>query len=174
MTAKQDLAGRRFDRLSVVSEAGRTNSGKVTWHCVCDCGKKTVTVGVSLTTGNTRSCGCWEIEQRGKGLTKHGHASGGKFSPTYMSWTGMFNRCVRPKSTAYAYYGGRGIKVCERWQGDDGFANFLTDMGERPAGKTLDRYPDNNGNYELGNCRWATPLEQARNRRRKTPARKMA
>ena len=107
MTAKQDLAGRRFGRLLVVSEASRTNSGKVTWHCVCDCGEKPVKIGVSLTTGNTRSCGCLRIggKRRGKGRTKHGHAGGGKFSPTYMSWTGMFKGIIylTPPSESKAY-----------------------------------------------------------------------
>ena len=82
-------------------------------------------------------------------------------TPTYHSWSNMIQRCTNPKHHKYANYGAKGITVCERWRE---FANFLADMGVRPEGKTLDRYPDNTGNYEPGNCRWATPAEQQRNR----------
>jgi hypothetical protein len=91
----------------------------------------------------------------------HGHASNG-CSPTYHSWTAMKKRCRDPNNKDWKIYGGRGISYCERWER---FDNFLADMGERPEGTSLDRFPDKNGNYEPGNCRWATDLEQARNRR---------
>jgi hypothetical protein len=83
-------------------------------------------------------------------------------TPTYTTWVQMRNRCNNPKNDAYAAYGGAGIRVCERW--NSSYANFLADMGERPAGKTIDRI-NSSGNYEPGNCRWATPAEQTRNRR---------
>jgi hypothetical protein len=93
---------------------------------------------------------------------KHQHASSGTTTPTYRSWRAMRKRCLSKAQFGYEYYGGAGVKICERW---NDFANFLADMGERPDGTTLDRYPDGSGNYEPGNCRWATKHEQAINRK---------
>jgi hypothetical protein len=94
-------------------------------------------------------------------LVTHGHARIGAQSRTYRSWAMMLSRCRNSKDVSYQYYGGRGLKVCSRWES---FENFLKDMGERPKGRTIDRYPDKNGNYEPGNCRWATPSQQSSNR----------
>ena len=94
-------------------------------------------------------------------MGKHIHGQYG--TPTYNVWRTMRQRCLNPRCNVYEYYGGRGITVCKRW---DSFAAFLEDMGECPKGLTLDRYPDKDGHYEPGNCRWATRTEQARNTRR--------
>lgn len=92
----------------------------------------------------------------------HGHTAGKKASRTFNSWRAMIGRCLNPNAFKYSAYGARGVKVCDRWRE---FSNFLADMGERPEGKTIDRWPDPAGNYEPINCRWATPKEQRLNQR---------
>lgn len=104
----------------------------------------------------------WESNNKRKPET-HGHGSQRNRSKTYNSWAGMIQRGFNPNSKRFKDYGGRGISVCNRWR--NSFAAFLADMGERPDGTTLDRYPNKDGNYEPGNCRWATPKEQQNNTR---------
>jgi hypothetical protein len=157
--------GERVGRLTIIEVADLTDEGR--WYrCRCACGNETTVRGKSLARGNTRSCGCLKREQTtamGKAQATHGHTVGHKPTPTFNSWSSMRDRCRRATSSNYANYGGRGISVCDRWA--NSFANFLADMGERPAGMTLDRI-DPLGNYEPGNCQWSTPIEQARNRRK--------
>jgi hypothetical protein len=96
----------------------------------------------------------------------HGHTVGGKATRVYETWASMHKRCCNSKCKSYPRYGGRGISVCERWSK---FENFLADMGEPPPGKSIDRYPNNDGNYEPGNCRWATREEQEANKKKPSP-----
>ena len=159
------LEGQRFARLLVLSRAGHDGGGRATWSCVCDCGGQKVVRSSDLTRGRVRSCGCLQIENSYTSNLRHGHSRKGKFSPTYISWFGMRCRCETPTSGNYYKYGARGIKVCRRWRGPDGFVNFIADMGERPAGMTLDRFQNGDGDYKPGNCRWATIVEQNNNRR---------
>jgi hypothetical protein len=162
-----DMTGQRYGRLVCVNPLGSTKSGMI-WECICDCGKLTKVGRGNLIKGTTKSCGClWNESRISNGYARktHGRTSrldGKKINRngTYTTWEAMHTRCNNPNADWYHRYGGRGIKVCERW---NTFENFLNDMGERPKGKTIDRI-DNDGNYEKNNCKWSTPLEQANNK----------
>lgn len=158
-----DLTGQRFERLLVLSLHHRTY-GQYYWTCRCDCGKETVASTAVLRRGTTRSCGCFKRENTSRLKKTHGHShcADGKPSRTYRAWQGMMSRCYTPTAKRYEDWGGRGIRVCDRWHE---FENFLADMGECPAGLSIDRFPDNDGNYEPGNCRWANAQQQADNKR---------
>lgn len=147
-----ELAGRRFGKLLVVERADREGKKRARWLCRCDCGNETKPTATDLNTGETRSCGCLRRET----MQTHGrHAT-----REYTSWESMIQRCENPSCKEFGAYGGRGISICVRWRRS--FVDFLSDMGPRPPGTSIDRV-NNNGNYEPGNCRWATKREQQRN-----------
>ena len=151
-TKFQDLTWKRFGKLIAEWPSG-IKGRSIHWLCRCDCGTLLVVAGNSLRTGNTKRC----IRHR----SRHGYKL--RNTPEHNSWNMMLQRCTNPKARGYKDYGGRGIKVCARWKK---FDNFLADMGRRPKGTSLDRFPNPNGNYEKRNCRWATRKQQQNNRRK--------
>lgn len=163
---RMDITGQRFGRFIVVSFAV-IKGGKSHWLCRCDCGIEKIVSGWNLkhpsSSHRTQSCGCLRRESVAKSRRKHGEAG---VSAEYRTWVSLRGRCNCPTNKKYNDYGGRGIKALY-----PSFEAFLEDMGRRPSpGHSIDRR-DNDGNYEPGNCRWATKKEQARNQRPKRLAR---
>lgn len=157
------LVGKKFGRLIVEKFVGVDKHRRKNWLCVCECGNRTVVPTTILIQGQSKSCGCLvkqaAIENGHKNKT---HGESIKETSEYRTWKGMLNRCRNPKCERYPRYGGRGIKVCVRWQ--KSYENFLLDMGRKPSNKySIDRI-NNDGNYEPGNCRWATIDVQANNK----------
>lgn len=160
-TPKYNLSGLRFGRLMVVRHVGSRHKDSV-YACICDCGAYVEARASRMKSGNVKSCGCLNAEQRPFIAKKEirSPASSDVRSGAYASWMSMHRRCYVESASHFERYGGRGIVVCERWKS---FQNFLSDMGEKPEGKSLDRI-NNSGNYEPTNCRWATHIEQSNNR----------
>lgn len=154
---KIDISGQKVGRLLVI-EYSASSDGRKAWICDCDCGNRVEVRGVNLRLGKTRSCGCLKSERMSDGIGKTHGMYGSRVNK---SWSSMIERCTNEKNVSYKDYGGRGIKVCERWLS---FENFYKDMGDRPPGMSLDRI-DNKKGYEPGNCKWSTPKEQQNNRR---------
>lgn len=154
----RDLKGQSFGKLMVIDRAEVDKSG-VWWNCSCDCGEIKAIRGQSLTSGDTKSCGCHSVKFRTPLNTTHGEASN---TPEWSAWQNMKQRCLCHTHKSYRNYGGRGIKVSKEWT--DSYIRFLMDMGRRPTPKhSLDRI-DNNGDYEPGNCRWTTTSMQSNNK----------
>lgn len=152
-----DLIGKKFGSLTVIRRDGSNRWGAAFWLCRCECGSLTSHRAFALTR-LTKSCGCRRVK------IVHGHCRRSGWSPEYRTWAKMKERCLNKKNKDYKHYGGRGIRICVRWLRS--FSVFLRDVGKRPGpGYSIDRFPNNDGNYEPGNVRWATHSQQMRNRR---------
>jgi hypothetical protein len=158
------LDGQQFGRLTVLHRAPNTVQNKAAWLCECQCGTQKIVTAAHLRNGTTTSCGC--LAREGVARLDHGHARTNHRHPLYATWRGIKVRCSRPDSKDWARYGGRGIRMCDRWLRS--FPAFLADVGEKPGPEySIDRI-DNDGHYEPSNVRWATPSQQRTNQRPRT------
>jgi len=157
-----DLKGKVFGRLTVLERVKVPGANNAMWKCLCECGNETI--GAAANIGRTKlSCGCLAKETARDLLTGNTNTRthGQTGTPEYQAWTKLKLRCYDPHNPKYEHYGARGITVCERWL--NSFENFYADVGPRPSSDhSIDR-KEVDGNYEPDNCRWATPVEQARN-----------
>lgn len=167
MAARKDITGLKFGRLTALTLTKRDRFKIGVWKCRCECGNECEVRLCSLTAGSTKSCGCYNNEVRSERIlrTQPSRTHGLSKHPLYQTWSTMKSRCYNENATKFKLYGARGIKVCDRWR--ESFENFLSDMGERPEGKTLDRV-DCNGDYSPENCKWSSHSEQNLNRRHVT------
>lgn len=149
--------GQRFGLLTTVRIEGLANDGHKVWLCQCDCGAGTRKQSNNLQYVTNPSCGCDGMLRQIESHKTHGM----RFTSTYRSWQAAKTRCHNPSARSYSEYGAKGVSMCDEWR--DSFEAFYAYMGDRPDGTSLDRYPNWRGNYEPGNCRWATQSEQMRN-----------
>lgn len=166
MTIKHVLiVGQRFGRWKVLGDGPahiqRSGAPRRTARVICECGEVCAVMVSTLVDGQSKSCGCLHKDIQRKRIAEYGTKHGKTRSGAWKSWAAMRRRCDNPKNKDFKHYGGRGIKVCERWRD---FENFYADMGDRPEGMTIERDRVNE-DYEPGNCRWATQREQCLNRR---------
>lgn len=155
---REDITGRRFGRLTVISFDHDDPHRNSYWLCECDCGNKTVVTRGGLTSGNTTSCGCYNRERVSESTRTHGLSR----TPLYKVWRDMRTRCENENNIAYHRYGGRGIEVCDEWKKFDNFKDWALDAGYN-KGLTIDRV-DNNSGYTPTNCRWVDWDTQGNNR----------
>lgn len=156
MKPASQLSGQRFGRLLVGERIYPNQNGNTVWSCTCDCGNTKIVTAIQLRVGRTQSCGCLRRDRTLEAVVTHGRSK----TRVYEIWAGMIRRCEDASHKNYDRYGGRGIKVCERWRSN--FKDFLDDMGEPPQGHTIER-KNNDGNYEPNNCKWASRKDQSRN-----------
>lgn len=153
-----DLTNQKFGRWTVISLSNSHKGKGRYWNCQCECGNEALVSGGTLRSGASKSCGCFKVEMQ----TSHGMYN----TPEYRAWVDMKTRCLKEDHKSYHNYGGRGIKICNRWL--ESFENFYSDMGNRPSNKhSLDRI-NNDSDYEPNNCRWTTSKEQNSNKRTNT------